>query len=252
MPSARLTPPTPTQDTGPPTHTSQPHTGHHGRGRGVPVGGVPTQRAGQHQGHHPPTRTQHGPGAGHTTDRYRPRRHAPHAPHPRSHRSPPERPTAHPQASTRTHNRQAASGPHTHAQPHRRDHHQPSQHQPPRPSVAATTTTKHQHQRTRARTTAARTAHNALTSTNTKHHAGEITTHRKTNPRQPRGYPRVGPNPTATRHPTRERVQVTDLNLRLRFRFLGRRTPGIMRKSRCWCVVPHASETGGNRPCRGS
>lgn len=41
MPSARLTPPTPTQDTGPPTHTSQPHTGHHGRGRGVPVGGVP-------------------------------------------------------------------------------------------------------------------------------------------------------------------------------------------------------------------
>lgn len=67
MPSARLTPPTPTQDTGPPTHT---------------------------------------------------------------------------QASTCTHGRQAVSGPHTHAQPHRRDHHhQPSQHQPPRPPAATTTTT---------------------------------------------------------------------------------------------------------------
>lgn len=59
----------------------------------------------------------------------------------RSHRSPPERPTAHTQASTHTHNRQAVNGPHTHAQPHRRDHHQPSQHQPPRPPAATTTTT---------------------------------------------------------------------------------------------------------------
>ena len=44
--------------------------------------------------------------------------------------------------STHTHNRQAVSGPHTHAQPHRRDHHhQPSQRQPPRPPTATTTTT---------------------------------------------------------------------------------------------------------------
>ena len=60
----------------------------------------------------------------------------------RSRRSPPERPTAHTQASTHTHNRQAVNGPHTHAQPHRRDHHhQPSQHEQPRPPAAATTTT---------------------------------------------------------------------------------------------------------------
>ena len=118
--------------------------------------------------------------------------------------------------------------------------------QPPRPSppAPATTTTKHQHKRTRARTTAARTAHNALTSTNTKHHATEITGDTKTFPSNPRGYPPWHPSRPLTRNPTRERVQVTDLNLRLRFRFLGRRTPGIMRKSRCWCVVPHVSEMG--------
>ena len=60
----------------------------------------------------------------------------------RSHRSPPERPTAHTQASTHTHGRQAVSGPHTHAQPHRRDHHhQPSHRQPPRHTQAS-----HNHQ----------------------------------------------------------------------------------------------------------
>ena len=54
----------------------------------------------------------------------------------------------------------------------------------------------HQHTRTRTRLTHnhhntqtqhTQTQTNALTSTNTKHHDDEITTHRKTNPRQPRG-----------------------------------------------------------------
>nr|DAL06573.1 MAG TPA: hypothetical protein [Bacteriophage sp.] len=107
----------------------------------------------------------------------------------RSHRSPPERPTAHTQASTRTHSRQAVSGPHTHAQPRHRDHeHHEHTSQPPRPSppTPGATTTKHQHKKTRARTTAARTARNALTSANTKHHATEITENQKQNPRHPR------------------------------------------------------------------
>lgn len=71
--------------------------------------------------------------------------------------------------------------------------------QPPRPSppAPATTTTKHQHKKTRARTTAARTARNALTSTNTKHHATEITGDTKTFPSNPRGYPSAPRQPTA-------------------------------------------------------
>lgn len=106
----------------------------------------------------------------------------------RSHRSPPERPTAHTQASTHTHNRQAVNGPHTHAQPHRRDHHE-HHHQPTRHTQAS-----HNHQDHEAptpedtsSTTAARPAHNALTSGNTKHHDDEITSNQKTFPSNPRG-----------------------------------------------------------------
>jgi len=81
-------------------------------------------------------------GAGHTPTTTGPEDMRHTHPTTRSHRGTPERPTAHTQASTCTHGRQAVSGPHTHAQPHRRDHHhQPSQHQPPRPPAATTTTT---------------------------------------------------------------------------------------------------------------
>lgn len=100
-----------------------------------------------------------------------------------------------PKPSTQTHNRQAISGPHTHAQPHRRDHHhQPSQHQPPRPPAATTTTTPPTTARDdMSSTTAARPAHNALTSANTKHHDDEITTSRNHFPQTPQGIPRGGP-----------------------------------------------------------
>lgn len=106
----------------------------------------------------------------------------------RSHRSPPERPTAHTQASTRTHGRQAVNGPHTHAQPHRHDHHhQPSHRQPTRHTQVSHN--HHDHEaptpEDTSSTTAARPAHNALTSGNTKHHDGEITGDTKTFPSTP-------------------------------------------------------------------
>lgn len=104
----------------------------------------------------------------------------------RSRRSPPERPTAHTRTATHTHSRQAVSSPHTHAQPR----------QPPRASPPADTTHPHQPRPPRPRstrahddtssTTTVRAAHNALTSTNTKNHATEITTNTKTNTSNPR------------------------------------------------------------------
>ena len=194
MPSAGLTPPTPSRA---PTPSSSSHPrqqcpppspeirwgGEGGYRSPPPCGHTPTTPP--RTPPHPPTRT-----------RQRQARAAPptttgpddmRRPHPttRSHRSPPERPTAHTQASTHTHNRQAVSGPHTHAQPHRRDHHQPSHRQPTRHTQAS-----HNHeaptQEDTSSTTAARPAHNALTSRNTKHHAGEITENQKQKPRHPR------------------------------------------------------------------
>ena len=166
MLSAGLTPPTPSGVSTPSRHaqlappaiaptTPGPHP-HLTCGGGIDPAAPPTApppppcapTPAPHPGHqhshqnHPPTRTRQAPRHGHTPPTTGPddMRHT----HPttRSHRSPPERPTAHTQASTHTHGRQAVSGPHTHAQPYRRDHHhQPSQHQPPRHTQAS-----HNHQ----------------------------------------------------------------------------------------------------------
>ena len=151
MPSAGLTPPTPS-GVSTPSSSSHPlsNSTHHPQPdmRGIDHAD-PLQRHHPHHAHlprHPTqdtttaTRTTHQ----HTHDRDR---HGPHhrplqAPKTCATRTPPPEVTgAHlsalqptPKPSTHTHGRQAISGPHTHAQPHRRDHHhQPSQHQPPRP-----------------------------------------------------------------------------------------------------------------------
>lgn len=128
----------------------QPKYGGGGRREGG-EGGIdhadPLQRhhphhAGTPQPHHP-TRTRQAPRHGaHHRPLQAPKTCATRTP-------PPEATGAHlsalqptPKPSTHTHGRQAISGPHTHAQPHRRDHHhQPSQRQPPRPPAATTTTT---------------------------------------------------------------------------------------------------------------
>lgn len=119
----------------------------------------------------------------------------------RSHRSPPERPTAHTQASTHTHNRQAVSGPHTHAQPHRRHHHhQPSQHQPPRPPAATTTTTTATTARDDMSTNRSSTNH-AQRSDQHKHQTSRRRNNhqRKNKPQTAQGIPPVARLPTAER-----------------------------------------------------
>lgn len=218
MPSAGLTPPTPSGVSTPSRHAQltplsaiAPTTPRPGPPPHLTCGGIdhadPLQHHHPHHAHlprHPRGTPPQPPGPPTNTHpgRYR---HGPHhrplqAPTPCATRTPPPgatgadlsalQPTprsAHartadkpPAALTRTHSHTAASTSTT-----------SNASQPPRPSppAPATTTTKHQHKKTRARTTATRTAHNALTSTNTKHHDDEITTATKTNPRNPRGHP---------------------------------------------------------------
>lgn len=104
-------------------------------------------------------------------------------------------------ARTRTHSHTAATIT--------TNHHTASHHDTPKPATT-TKTTKHQHNT--SSTTAARPAHNALTSGNTKHHAGEITGDTKTFPSNPRGYPPWHASRPLSRHRPEDRARVTDLN----------------------------------------
>ena len=120
----------------------------------------------------------------------------------------------------------------------------PSQPQPPRHEAPTREDT--------SSTTAARTAHNALTSTNTKHHNTEITGDKKTFPRHPREQPPHPPPPDRTRLTSPGCAQVTDLNESRSHLRVRQYNPGIVRKTRGWRAVSGALELDCNRPCRGS
>lgn len=114
----------------------------------------------------------------------------------RSHRSPPERPTARTQASTRTHGRQAVSGPHTHAQPHRREHEHHEQRQPATTTIT-TSTSHHGHEAPTHEDTSTNHS-NATSAQRSDQHKHQTSRHRnnrepKTEPRAPQ---RISPRPT--------------------------------------------------------
>ena len=169
-------------------HTLTRNTGGGGRG-GIdhppPCGHTPTTPP--RTPPHPPTRTRQAPRHGHTPTTTGPEDMRHTHPTTRSHRSPPERPTSPHPSQQHTHGRQAVSGPHTHAQPHRRDHHE-HHHQPPRHTQVSRNHQGHEApaQEDTSSTVAACPTRNALTSTNTKHHDDEITENQKQEPRHPR------------------------------------------------------------------
>ena len=208
MPSARLTPPTPSR-VSTPSSSSHPlsNSTHHPQ---PDMQGIdhadPLQRHHPHHAHPPrhPHRTPPQP-PGRATNTHTRQRQVRATPptttgpedmrhtHPttRSHRSPPDSPTAHTQASTHTHGRQAISGPHTRAQPHRRDHH----HQPSRPPAATTTTTTVTTARDDMSTNRSSTNH-AQRSDQHKHQKSRLRNNhaQKNKPQQPQG---ITPHPTS-------------------------------------------------------